>query len=56
MLEVAENNEEALKFYRKRNFVKLDAAIFLGKKLSVHEELLAPRKIKTRRIRQRNGQ
>jgi ribosomal protein S18 acetylase RimI-like enzyme len=56
VLEVAENNEEALKFYRKRNFVKLDAAIFLGKKLSVHEELLAPRKIKTRRIRQRNGQ
>ena len=49
VLEVAENNEEALKFYRKRSFVKLDAAIFLAKKLSVDEELLAPRKIKTRR-------
>ena len=50
VLEVAENNEEALKFYRKRSFVKLDAAIFLAKKLSVDEELLAPRKIKTRKI------
>ena len=28
VLEVAENNEEALRFYRKRNFQKLDAAIF----------------------------
>jgi ribosomal protein S18 acetylase RimI-like enzyme len=52
VLEVAENNEEALKFYRKRSFIKLDAAIFLAKKLSVDEELLAPRKIKTRRIGQ----
>ena len=48
VLEVAENNEEALKFYRKRNFIKLDAAIFLGKRLSTDDELLAPRKIKTR--------
>jgi len=45
VLEVAENNEEALKFYRKRNFSKLDAAIFLAKKLTVDEELLGPRKI-----------
>jgi ribosomal protein S18 acetylase RimI-like enzyme len=56
VLEVAENNEEALKFYRKRSFVKLDAAIFLAKKLSVDEELLAPRKIKTRKVRLHNGQ
>lgn len=56
VLEVAENNEEALRFYRKRSFVKLDAAIFLAKKLSVDEELLAPRKIKTRKIRPGNGQ
>ena len=56
VLEVAENNEEALKFYRKRSFVKLDAAIFLAKKLSVDQELLAPRKIKTRKIRLHNGQ
>jgi len=48
VLEVAENNEDALKFYRKRNFIKLDAAIFLGKRLSTDDELLAPRKIKTR--------
>jgi hypothetical protein len=43
VLEVAENNENALKFYRKRSFYKLDAAIFLAKK--VHrpsDELLPP--------------
>ena len=45
VLEVAENNDRALKFYRKRNFMKLDAAIFLAKKLDVEEELLKPRKI-----------
>ena len=50
VLEVAENNEDALKFYRKRSFDKLDAAIFLAKKLSVDEELLPPRKIKARKI------
>ena len=38
VLEVAENNEPALKFYRKRNFIKLDAAIFLAKKLSVKHD------------------
>ena len=31
VLEVAENNEEALRFYRKRNFHKLDAAIPVAK-------------------------
>ena len=31
MLEVAENNENALAWYRKRNFRKLDAAIFLAR-------------------------
>jgi ribosomal protein S18 acetylase RimI-like enzyme len=56
VLEVAENNEEALKFYRKRSFVKLDAAIFLAKKVSVDEELLAPRKIKPRKVRQGDGE
>ena len=44
VLEVAENNEHALRFYRKRGFVKLDAAIFLARKLSA-EEILPPRKI-----------
>ena len=45
VLEVAENNEPALRFYRKRGFVKLDAAIFLARKLSAEDELLPPRKI-----------
>jgi ribosomal protein S18 acetylase RimI-like enzyme len=45
VLEVAENNESALKFYRKRNFIKLDAAVFLAKKLSTEHELLPPRTI-----------
>jgi ribosomal protein S18 acetylase RimI-like enzyme len=45
VLEVAENNEEALAFYRHRNFFKLDAAIFLAMKLTVEEELLKPRQI-----------
>jgi len=49
VLEVAENNEDALKFYRARNFVKIDAAIFLAKKLEVERELLKPRKIRRRK-------
>jgi ribosomal protein S18 acetylase RimI-like enzyme len=48
VLEVAENNEEALRFYRKRNFQKLDAAIFLSRKLETAADLLGPRKL-TRR-------
>jgi len=48
VLEVAENNEPALKFYRKRNFIKLDAAVFLAKKLIAEHELLPPRKIALR--------
>jgi ribosomal protein S18 acetylase RimI-like enzyme len=46
VLEVAENNENALKFYRTRTFYKLDAAIFLAKKVTVEAELLPPRKLK----------
>jgi ribosomal protein S18 acetylase RimI-like enzyme len=49
VLEVAENNDAALKFYRKRSFIKLDAAVFLAKKLSVEHELLEPRKITLRK-------
>jgi ribosomal protein S18 acetylase RimI-like enzyme len=45
VLEVAENNERALKFYRARNCYKLDSAMFLAKKVNVDEELLGPRKI-----------
>jgi len=46
VLEVAENNENALRFYRTRSFYKLDAALFLAKKVLVEDELLPPRKLK----------
>ena len=46
VLEVAENNENALEFYRRRSFYKLDAAIFMAKKVAIEEELLPPRKLK----------
>jgi ribosomal protein S18 acetylase RimI-like enzyme len=46
VLEVAENNEEALRFYRKRNFQKLDAAIFMSRKIDTSGELLQPRKLR----------
>ncbi|HEU4411605.1 MAG TPA: N-acetyltransferase [Polyangiaceae bacterium] len=49
VLEVAENNARALKFYRGRNFYKLDAAIFLAKKVASDAELLPPRKLKAAR-------
>ena len=46
VLEVAENNHQALNFYRARSFYKLDAAIFLAKKVAADEELLPPRPLK----------
>lgn len=46
VLEVAENNSQALKFYRKRNFVKLDAAIFMAQKIVTEPELLPPRPLR----------
>lgn len=46
VLEVAENNENALKFYRTRSFYKLDAAVFMAKKVASEAELLPPRKLK----------
>ncbi len=49
VLEVAENNEDALKFYRKRNFQKLDAAIFLSRKLDTGDALLGPRTLRVRK-------
>ncbi len=49
VLEVAENNESALSWYRRRNFFKLDAAIFMAQKLSAEPELLPPRKLPVRR-------
>lgn len=51
VLEAAENNKEALKFYRKRNFIKLDAAVFLARKLSVTGDLLGPRKLRLRKTK-----
>jgi len=51
VLEVAENNEGALSFYRKRLFHKLDASIFLAKKIPVEPELLPPRRLTQRRRR-----
>jgi ribosomal protein S18 acetylase RimI-like enzyme len=50
VLEVAENNRNALKFYRSRSFHKLDAAIFLAKKVASEHELLPPRKLKKPRV------
>jgi ribosomal protein S18 acetylase RimI-like enzyme len=53
VLEVAENNPRALQFYRKRDFQKLDAAVFLAKKLASEPELLPARALKpTRRAKQ----
>lgn len=49
VLEVAENNEDALAFYRKRNFYKLDAALFLAQRIDSPPELLPPRKLPDRK-------
>jgi ribosomal protein S18 acetylase RimI-like enzyme len=49
VLEVAENNENALRFYRKRSFYKLDAAIFLAQRVENEPELLPPRPLKPER-------
>lgn len=49
VLEVAENNAQALKFYRIRNFYKLDAAIFMAKKIQNDSELLPPRQLKKKK-------
>jgi ribosomal protein S18 acetylase RimI-like enzyme len=48
VLEVAENNESALSWYRARNFYKLDAAIFLAQKVPGEPDLLPPRRLKRR--------
>ena len=45
VLEVAENNDHALIWYRKRGFRKLDAAIFLAQSVSTEPELLPPREL-----------
>ncbi len=43
VLEVAENNETALEWYKKRTFKKLDAAIFMAAPVETEPELLPPR-------------
>ena len=48
VLEVAENNNDALTFYRKRNFNKLDATYFMAHKIEREPELLPPRILRRR--------
>src|SRR5258705_11072406 len=45
VLEVAENNERALEWYKKRSFKKLDAAIFMASEVDTEPELLPPREL-----------
>ena len=45
VLEVAENNESALEWYKKRAFKKLDAAIFMAAPVDNEPELLPPREL-----------
>jgi ribosomal protein S18 acetylase RimI-like enzyme len=45
VLEVAENNERALDWYKKRRFKKLDAAIFMACPVEIEPELLPPREL-----------
>ena len=45
VLEVAENNERALNWYKKRSFKKLDAAIFMAAPVDIEPELLPPREL-----------
>lgn len=45
VLEVAENNRDALRFYRACAFHKLDASIFLAKRVPSEAELLPPRRL-----------
>ena len=49
VLEVAENNEDALAFYQRRDFVKLDAAVFMAMAVVREPDLLPPRALKTGR-------
>src|SRR5262249_55990572 len=45
VLEVAENNERALDWYKRRAFKKLDAAIFMACPVAIEPELLPPREL-----------
>ena len=50
VLEVAENNERALNWYKKRTFKKLDAAIFMASPVEIEPELLPPRELTERNV------
>lgn len=49
VLEVAQNNKDALKWYHKRKFFRLDAAIFLAQRVPTEPELLPGRLLKAPR-------
>src|ERR1700730_14693851 len=49
VLEVAENNDRALEWYKKRSFKKLDAAIFMATSVDIEPELLPPRELSGQR-------
>jgi len=51
VLEVAENNTDALRWYRKRSFYKLDAAIFMAQKVATEPDLLPPRRLREKKAR-----
>ncbi|HUS63223.1 MAG TPA: GNAT family N-acetyltransferase [Kofleriaceae bacterium] len=55
VLEVAENNENAHNWYRKRGFRKLDAAVFLAHSVDAEPELLPPREIAERKPARDDG-
>jgi ribosomal protein S18 acetylase RimI-like enzyme len=55
VLEVAENNENALGWYRKRGFRKLDAAVFLAQSVDTEPELLPPRELPPPREEEAGG-
>lgn len=55
VLEVAENNENALAWYRKRSFYKLDAAIFMAQRIDSPPELLPPRKLSHKKRKSEAG-
>lgn len=55
VLEVAENNRAALAFYRRRSFLKLDAALFLAKRVPNEGALLPPRRVGRRRAQPSAG-
>src|SRR5207302_9543574 len=50
VLEVAENNERALDWYKKRSFKKLDAAVFMACPVETEPELLPPRALPEARV------